>query len=500
MEIKNDIYNIHIDVSNDFEVLKFLGTEEFNKPYEYVIDVISSSSDIDLNSFVSQRVHFEMHSSVSRDEISYIHGICKCIKTKGFTLADKYIYEITIVPKLWNLSLTYSSKVYIDVSIKDIITNCMKSNHLAEGTDYEMNLTEAYTNLEFVCQYNESDLNYLTRWLEVYGIYYYFENTATQNKIIFSDNNNTQSKIVHSKLEYSSREHRNSEKQDRNIFEFNCTNIQRNTAFQNDHYDGTRQSLTNTTASVETKDDKTYRVYGGNPQVRDSFSKFDALEQERLNAYTSLGRGKSTVVCMELGGVFSLNSTFTATNNDYLITKIQHSGNQSQALQDKDATINAKIYENYFEVIPYATQYRPQKITAKPYFNGLINASIDGTSDDKALVDKLGRYKVLLPFDTLSKEAGKSSVPVRVVQPSASNKKSGMHFRLLKGDEVILGFREGDIDRPVILGAVNNTSRISDDEDIINSDADLIRRQNTVLGLDNNLLIIRTPQKIEIIG
>jgi type VI secretion system secreted protein VgrG len=441
-----------------------------------------------------------MHSFVNRDEISYIHGICKCIKTKGFTLADKYIYEITIVPKLWNLSLTYSSKVYIDVSIKDIITNCMKSNNFAEGKDYEMNLTETYTNLEFVCQYNESDLNYLTRWLEVYGIYYYFKNTANENKIIFADNNNTQSKISHSTLEYSSIEHRNNEKQDRNIFEFNSTSIARSTSFQNDHYDGTRQSLPNTAASVATKDNKTYRTYGGNPQIRDSFSKFDALEQERLDAYKFLGRGKSTVVSMQVGGVFSLNSPFTVTNNDYLITKIQHSGNQSQLLQGKNGTINAKLYENYFEVIPYATQYRPQKITPKPYFNGLINASIDGTSNDKALVDELGRYKILLPFDTLAKEAGKASVPIRVVQPTASNQNSGMHFKLLKGDEVILGFREGDVDRPVILGAVNNTGKVIDVDDVINPNADIIKRKNTTIGLDDDVLLIRTPRRIEIIG
>tara|TARA_B110000046_G_C12984761_1_gene395063 strand:+ start:1 stop:1167 length:1167 start_codon:yes stop_codon:yes gene_type:complete len=388
----------------------------------------------------------------------------------------------------------------MDVSIHDIIKNCMKLNQFAEGTDYEIKLTGDYTNLELVCQYNESDLNYLTRWLEVYGIYYYFNNDSKKNKIIFSDNNTNHSDISQNKLEYSSLEHRNNEKQDRNIFEFNLTNIQKSTSFQNDHYDGTRKTLTNTSASIDTIDDKTYRIYGGNPQIKDSYAKFEILEQQRLDACRYLGRGKSTVICMQAGGTFTLNSAFMASNGKYLISKIQHSGNQTQFLQEKTATTNGKLYENYFEVIPHTTQYRPQKITPKPYFNGLINANIDGTGKDKPLMDEMGRYKVLFPFDTLAKEDGKASIFIRVVQPSASNGNSGMHFKLLKGDEVILGFREGDVDRPVILGAVNNTKRVYENEDIISRDADIIKRKNTSLGFDDDVLIIRTPRKIEIIG
>jgi type VI secretion system secreted protein VgrG len=49
----------------------------------------------------------------------------------------------------------------------------------------------------------------------------------------------------------------------------------------------------------------------------------------------------------------------------------------------------------------------------------------------------------------------KASCPVRMMQPSAGPG-YGMHFPLKPGVEVVIGFVDGNPDRPVILGAVPN--------------------------------------------
>jgi type VI secretion system secreted protein VgrG len=48
-----------------------------------------------------------------------------------------------------------------------------------------------------------------------------------------------------------------------------------------------------------------------------------------------------------------------------------------------------------------------------------------------------------------------SSLPIRMLQPHAGPH-YGMHFPLKPGVEVMVGFVEGDPDRPVIVGAVPN--------------------------------------------
>jgi type VI secretion system secreted protein VgrG len=489
-------YKIKIaGITEGIKVLKFIGTEEINKPYKYIINFISSNNNLDLDSLIFNNIVLEISSSTTKDDVFYINGICKSIKTKGFFL-DEYIYEITLVPKIWRLSLQHSSKVHLNVSITDLIKNYMNTNNFSEKIDYELKLREDYKKLELVCQYNESDLNFLTRWLEIYGIYYYFINDNNNEKIIFTDNNSCHKDIKQKDLNYTNIDYQVQDNKDTNIFEFNLELFAANTAFIHDHYDGTRKKIsTNDASSSEYEYDMALRLYGGNPQIQDSYDKFDLLEEERITSHKFRGTGKSSVVSMHIGGTFILNSKFKTINKKFLIKKLIHKGDQTQFLKEKNLIQNEKLYQNYFEVVPYNIQYRPKKTKNKPYFYGLLNGTIDGISENKPLVDKLGRYKVILPFDTLKKEKGKNSIPIRVAQPSASNEKSGMHFKLLKGDEVIIGFREGDIDRPIILGAVNNKSQVSNDLKV-----DEIRRVDTCISLDDKYLKIVTPQKIEIIG
>jgi type VI secretion system secreted protein VgrG len=489
-------YKVSISGINEkIKVLKFEGNEELNTPYEYVIDFISSDSDINLDSIIFNDVLLEISSSTNKSDIFFINGICKSIKTKGFFL-DDFIYEITIVPKIFKLSLQYSSKVHLSVSIIDIIKQYMNVNNFNEKIDYELRLSGDYKSLEFICQYNESDLNFLTRWLEIYGIYYYFENNEKGEKIIFTDNNSYHTSIKNDKLIYTNIDYQIQDNKDTNVFQFDLQSLAINSAYIHDHYDGSRKSISkNLASSNEYEQDMTLRNYGGNPEVQESYSKFDTLEKERIESNKFIGIGKSTAICMYTGGTFDLDSKFTAIKDKYLIKKLSHKGDQTQLLKDKKIQQDSKLYENYFEVIPYDVQYRPNKRTYKPYCYGLLNGTIDAISENKPLVDKVGRYKVILPFDTLKKEDGKKSIPIRVIQGSASNEKSGMHFKLLKGDEVVIGFLEGDIDRPMILGAVNNKGQVS-----LEDYTDKIKRVNSSIALDDNYIETITPQKIEIIG
>ncbi len=482
-------------ISEKVTVLKYEGTEEFNKPYEYKIFIISKENNLSLDSSLLNNIKLKISSSVEDINTYYVNGICRSVRSKGFFL-DEYIYEIVLVPRIWRLSLQESSKVLLDVSIVDIIKKYMNLNNFSEKIDYEINLTEEYENLEFVCQYNESDLNFITRWLETYGIYYYIINDENTEKVIFSDNNSYHSDINDNEIIYTNIDFQLQENKNENIFEFNLVHNVVNSSFSHDHFDGTRKKISKNSAStVKYEQDMSRRTYGGNPQVLDSYKKFDILEEERINMNKFIGNGKSSVISMYPGGTFTLSSKLKIVEDKYLIKKVIHKGDQTQFLKDHIIIENAKLYENYFEVIPFSIQFRPRFITPKAIYYGLLNGTIDGISENKPLVDKLGRYKVKIPFDTLKKENGKASIPIRVAQPSASNKKSGMHFKLLKGDEVIIGFREGDIDRPVILGAVNNQSKVS-----TNDNVDEIKRVDTSISMDDKYLKIVTPQKIEIIG
>lgn len=371
-----------------------------------------------------------------------------------------------------------------------------EKNGFNEKLDYDIKLSQDYGDIEFICQYNETDLNFLNRWIESYGIYYYFENSSITDKVIFTDDKTYQKNIKNSSLEHSDIDHQLNSKKDINISKFDLIHSAVFKSFEKNDYDGTIKDISkNISSKNQYEQNMQKRVYGGNPNIQKSFpsnEKFIQMEQQRIEAYKYHIQSQSTVISMHIGGTFDVKSKFTNINGKYLIKKLIHKGDQTQLLKDKNTKKEDKIYENYFEAIPYETQYRPQKTTPIPKVNGVLNATIDAKDKKTPLVDKIGRYKVLLPFDTLEKNDGKASIPVRVVQPSASNEKSGMHFKLLKDDEVVLAFKEGDIDRPIIIGAVNNASKVSS--------MDGWKRKDSSIELDDDIMIVKTPRKIEIIG
>jgi uncharacterized protein involved in type VI secretion and phage assembly len=59
-------------------------------------------------------------------------------------------------------------------------------------------------------------------------------------------------------------------------------------------------------------------------------------------------------------------------------------------------------------------------------------------------------------YDLSDKRASKGSAWIRMASPYAGDG-HGMHFPLLKGTEVVVGFNGGDPDQPIILGAVTNS-------------------------------------------
>ncbi|MCK4828213.1 hypothetical protein KA005_71445, partial [bacterium] len=132
------------------------------------------------------------------------------------------------------------------------------------------------------------------------------------------------------------------------------------------------------------------------------------------------------------------------------------------------------FYHNQFKAIPADVQFRPQRKATWPRIYGNISAKIDATeaSGNYAYLDAQGRYKVILPFDLSTREAGKASAWIRMAQMHAGGKevienknKTGVHFPLRGGTEVLLSFIDGDPDRPVITGAVPNP----DTESVITS-------------------------------
>ena len=91
---------------------------------------------------------------------------------------------------------------------------------------------------------------------------------------------------------------------------------------------------------------------------------------------------------------------------------------------------------------PQSAQNRDQLVY------GLVTARVEKIEDD-------GTYRLKF-FGMNGQDDDDQSAPARVMMPMAGGRR-GVHFFPEPGDEVVVGFHEGDTNHPIILGAVWNS-------------------------------------------
>ena len=197
-------------------------------------------------------------------------------------------------------------------------------------------------------------------------------------------------------------------------------------------------------------------VYGGRFFTPDDGKRLAKIRAEELLARQVVHRGTGTAFYLRTGYFFTLEDHPRSDfNQDYLVTDVEHIGNQSisdPALRALAGIDTDKVYTVAVKAIPSKVQFRPESMTAWPRIYGSENGTICGPADsDYAQIDDQGRYNVKFKFDESDLKNGKASTFVRMMQPHGGNPE-GFHFPLRKGTEVIFTFLGGDPDRPVICG------------------------------------------------
>ena len=151
-------------------------------------------------------------------------------------------------------------------------------------------------------------------------------------------------------------------------------------------------------------------------------------------------------------------------------------------------------YANRFTCIPFATPYRPDRLTPRPVVHGLQPAVVVGESGEEIWVDKYGRIKVQFHWDREGKKNESSSCWLRVAQLWAG-KQWGAIFIPRIGQEVIVDFLEGDPDQPIVIGSVYNAEQMPPYELPANKTQTGIKTRSSLNGTAENFNELRFEDK-----
>lgn len=422
----------------------------------------------------------------------YFHGIIRKFKHFG-TSGRLQLYQAQIVPSLWLLSLKENCRIFQDKKLQDVIGILLKEQDITSDL-YEFRLDRADIFIKFSIQYQETNLNYLSRLLEHEGIHYFFEHFEDKHVLVFCDSEAYYQEITGQSSLVFNTNGLVAEKE--NVFAFNISERLRSGKLAQKNYNFKTPSVDLSTEH-KVKIEKDYEVYEypGPYGETASGQKLSQIRLEEIQALGKKGHGSSCCPRFQPGATFTLaDHPHNDFNAEYFLFKVTHEGEQPQILQEHGSGGGAH-YSNSFFVIPSSVTYRPERTTLKPMVPGLLSAIVTGPKGEEIWPDEYGRVNVQFHFDREGKMDEKSSCWLRTIQ-FWNGTTWGSQFIPRVGDEVLVSFINGDMDYPIITGSVVNEAKQPNYSLPANKTQSGIRTRSTPGGTAANFNELRFEDKM----
>ncbi len=444
-------------------VLSFQGHEAISRPYRYEINLSAThaeSQEIELDSVVNKPARLNIVRADGAIATT-VHGVIASLESLH-EYADGGLFRAVLVPKLWTLGLNEHSRVFVNDDLPTIIKAVLKAGGLSTS-DYELKLNGRYKPIEHVCQYQESYLDFLSRWFEREGLFYYFKQEDAGEKLVIADDKSAHTESTRGRpVPYFPRV--GGEDMSVEAFEsFVCRRqVLPGSVSVKDYNYLLPTTRVEGSAKVETNSTNEVVRFGDNALTSGDCKRLAGFRAQELLSRQSVFHASGPVYGLETGFVFEVEEhPRAAYNAAYVATAITHTGQQFSGhsafreLLGIDANSN-DTYKIDVEAILRTVQFRAPAVTPWPRIFGIEPATIDGAADhDYAQLDDHGRYNVKIKFDEGDLINGKASTRIRMIQPHGGNPE-GFHFPLRKHTEVLLVFLGGDPDRPSIIGVGPN--------------------------------------------
>lgn len=456
-----------------FDVVELTGREEISRGFSFELTLVSDDGDIDTKKILANIATLRIYAPNDQAKGKPYCGRIELFEQLN-SVGAHHFYRAVLAPRISVLSRFRISEVYIDKKVSEIFKTVIEEENRITTSDYEIAIsTDCDRKLPFVCQYQESHLDFLSRRMEREGIYHFIAYDAQgKDKWMIVDDAIRLPAAV-SQVQYV--QDGGSDQAAGNLVQsFICHNrpLSRRVHLQDYNPLNAQIARLESKADIDPDGIGDVMLHGEHflDQAEGDF--YAARRAEELRWQGEVFEGMGTAVALRCGHFAKLSGHPKASfNEEFLVTRVVHEGSQAATLlagvENNPYTANAStFYRNTFDAIRRkdrsATknniQFRPLRITPRPAVAGSFSAKVEGeNTSDYAQLDENGQYRIRLRFGRAALNAGKASAPVSLSVPYATGNGFGMHFPLLAGAEVLLSFMDGDLDRPYIVNAVANS-------------------------------------------
>jgi type VI secretion system secreted protein VgrG len=440
-------------------------TEELGRMSEFQLAFLSPSNDIDPADVLGQNLSVTLDYPAGGER--QFSGIVTTLRllVPGDTTHNRMArYEAIVHPRLWLLTQSSHRRFFYQKTVPQIVSAVFEPFDI----DFRNACSASYPALEHCVQYRETDFDFVSRLLEREGIHYFFEYAGGKHTLVLTDSNSEHRPIAqYETIPYQAWDTPGQDEEC--VYRWVSGATLQTGRYEVNEYDFEKASVSNSHGLVA-------RATRAAP-----FDPARYVMQEHLTGHVKAADGdrlarvnveihqtkndsidaRSTSRGLIPGSLIRLRDhPATAQDRQYLITQTRAEIVSDAYVSTSDGTL--PLFDCSFTAIRADNTFRTARTTLEPRVGGPQTAVVVGPDGDEILTDQYGRVKVQFHWEQLSASSGAQKLDrcwVRVSQSWANKRWGSMQLPRI-GQEVLVEFIEGDPDRPVITGAVYNSTNM----------------------------------------
>lgn len=480
-----------------------LGPVSEHAGFRIDLTVLAANAHQSLTALLGQPARLDLQTSFSRTALRPFHGHITEVTRLG---ADGGFARYRLIIEPWLAFLGHNRDHYLfqDKTVIEIIDELLADwkghAHLAPVWRWALADTTAYPKRGMTVQYQESDLDFLKRLLAEEGLFCWFEHQAAdgetlgQHCLVIADHNGAFADNAQARIRYTQAGATLSEDSlDRWLGQRRIDTGELNATSWDYRSRSTRPQSTASKESGASLRTVAWHDPGQYAWQNSAHGERMLTNQRQaIDARRTQFRGEGTVRTGAPGTTFTLaehpqHDRQAAEQRRFLITAVTHHARNALKEIPSGGALKAgvsgstespavELYRNQIQAIPASMPWRPlmadahgRRLHPRPTARGTLTAIVLG-SGSPTHTDRDLRVRVQFPWQRGSQSATRSEHPtgsdnapasdrlgvwLRVMTPVAGANWGG-HLTPRPGQEVIVAFQNGNIDRPVIIGTAYN--------------------------------------------
>jgi type VI secretion system secreted protein VgrG len=444
---------VHEDVSRLFAITVIARTEEPSLNLEGIVGKPSA-----LRVVTGHVWHSNGGSRAWSGVCNYAEQVQAVAAAPGEKPLSTYFFRL--VPNVWLMTQRQGYRIYQHLSIPDIVDKLLAEWSITPAWKVDRG---KYPKLEYKAQYGENDFAFMCRLLEEAGIAFTFPDD--DSTLTFSDKLQTNPPRGAS-IHYVDNPNQASEKE--YVTHIRLSHEVRPGAHTIRDYDFRNPAFAlfgegEKAMSAENKYEQYHYLPGGMLVEGGKGGGTPVADDQAVARYEQRYGNERSQRWFEANRMGKRALSFETNCIDLapgMVFSVDHHPHAELAekLLVTDFTLEHVAGEEWHmsaRAVFAKDPFRPTVTTPKPKVHGVQSAKVVGPRGQEIHTDEFGRVRVQFPWDREGKNDEHSSCWIRVAQGWA-----GTGFGMINipriGQEVLVGFLDGDCDNPIIVGRVFN--------------------------------------------